>query len=211
MKRILALALLLAAPLWAAAADEYTEGENFRLLGAPLPTQVEASQVEVVEFFWYGCPHCYDFEPYVKAWLKEKSENVVFKRVPAIFRPSWKIHAQAYYTAELLGVLDTLHPALMDAMHKEKRNLADKASMREFFIEQGVTEKAFDDTFGSFLVMSQVARAEQLTRRSGIRGVPSMIIAGRYQPSATSYNDMIRITDFLAQRQLAKADAGSAD
>ncbi len=208
MKRILALALLLVAPLWAfAAADEYTEGQNYRALGAPLPTQVEPGQVEVVEFFWYGCPHCYEFEPHVEEWLKDKPENVVFKRVPAIFRPGWKLHAQAYYTAELLGVLDRIHRPLLDAMHKENRAFVDEEGVREFFIEQGVEEKAFDDTFSSFLVMSRVARAEQLTRRSGIRGVPSMIIDGRYQPIATSYNDMIRITDFLSRKKLAAGPA----
>ncbi len=210
MKRVLALVLLMCAPLWSCAQedaqeDRYTLGENYRALSAPLTTNAAEGKVEVVEFFWYGCPHCYDFEPYVEEWQKEKSDNIEFVRVPAIFRPGWKVHAQAFYTAEMLGVSDKIHRPLLDAMHKHKRQFGDAAAMRAFFLEQGVSGDDFDKTFESFMVMSKVARAEQLTRKSGIRGVPAMVIDGRYQPIAHSFNDMIRVTDYLAHEALAKA------
>ena len=116
--RIFGLLLALAAsPFGPAAAEDYTEGTDYERVSPPIATD-ETGKVEVYEFFWYGCPHCYRFEPYLQKWLENKPDNVEFIRIPAIFNsPRWEVHARAYYTAEILEVQDRIHGPLFSAIH----------------------------------------------------------------------------------------------
>ena len=98
-------------------AAPYNEGEHYEAITPAQPTSSK-DQVEVVEMFWYGCPHCFRLEPFVDRWLKKKPANVKFVRMPGVFRPSWEIHARAYYTAEILGVVDKVHRPMFDAIHE---------------------------------------------------------------------------------------------
>ena len=182
---------------------EYVEGTQYKRLAAPVPT-VDASKVEVVELFWYGCPHCYRLEPDLKKWLKNKPANVVFVRVPAVFRPLWGFHAKVYYTAEVLGVLDQVNPAMFEAMHVQRRKLNSVDEVKALFAQYGVTSEKFDNAFNSFAVDAKVRRATDLTRRYGLEGVPALVINGKYVTDgvmAHGHHGMLQVTDYLISKE----------
>jgi len=186
------------------------EGFEYNLV-KPAMTTSNPAKVEVVEMFWYGCPHCNDFEPTLNKWLETKPDNVNFVRIPAIFRESWIPHARAYYTAEALGVVDKIHSAFFKAVHKDRQRLATQKEIAAFFVIHGVKQEAFDQAWNSFVVQSRVKRAITLTRRSGIKGVPAMLVNGKYRTSATeasinnpggaSNDDMINVVNFLVKKE----------
>jgi thiol:disulfide interchange protein DsbA len=182
---------------------QYTEGVEYERLASPVPTE-DASKVEVVELFWYGCPHCYRLEPYLNKWLKTKPANVVFIRVPAVFRPLWAFHAKVYYTAEVLGVLDKVHEPMFDAMHVQRRKMDTVPEVKALFAKYGVTSEQFDNAFNSFAVDAKVRRATDLTRRYGIEGVPALVINGKYLTDgvmAHGHDGMLRVTDYLISKE----------
>lgn len=183
----------------------YDEGIEYLKITPPVPTE-NSHQVEVVEMFWYGCPHCYHFEPNLVGWLKKLPANVKFIRIPAVFpdRPLWEMHARAYYTAELLGVLDKTHEALFDAIHKYHQRLFDEDSLADFYAKYGVDKKLFKETMHSFGVQMKVDRARELCRRYGIDGVPTLVIDGKYRTFASLTNGedgMLKVTDFLIEKE----------
>ncbi len=184
------------------------EGIEYQTINPPVPTTVNDNQIEVVEMFWYGCPHCYHFEPTLLKWLAHKPKHVVFMRVPAIFNnPLWEIHAKAFYTAEVLGVLDKTHEDFFDAIHQQGRRLATEPEIEDFFVKHGVSAADFKNAFNSFAVYSKVRRAMELTRRYGIDGVPSLIVDGKYRTSgslAGGHEGMIKVLNFLIAKE-AKA------
>ncbi|QBQ54339.1 thiol:disulfide interchange protein DsbA/DsbL [Nitrosococcus wardiae] len=196
---LLSLSLLLISP-WVAAADStFTEGVHYKTVNPPLHP-LQPGKTEVVEMFWYGCPHCYRFEPLLEQWAEAQPEQVAFIRVPAVFRDSWLLHAQAFYTAEALGVLDKVHRPLFDALHLEKRPLKTKQEVANFFATLGVPKEDFLQTFESFAVQGKVQQAVVITRTSGITGVPAMIINGKYRTDASmagSFEDMLKVVDYL--------------
>lgn len=112
---------------------EYAEGFEYERVTPAQPVSTE-NKIEVLELFWYGCPHCYRLEPYLHEWLKTKPANVEYVRLPAILRDSWGLHAHAYYTAEALGVLEKIHTALFDAMHKDRKHIESEESIRQFLL-----------------------------------------------------------------------------
>lgn len=182
---------------------EYVEGTQYKRLAAPVPT-VDASKVEVVELFWYGCPHCYRLEPDLNKWLKNKPANVVFVRVPGVFRPLWGFHAKVYYTAEVLGVLDQVNPAMFEAMHVQRRKMSSVDEVKALFAQYGVTSEKFDNAFNSFAVDAKVRRATDLTRRYGLEGVPALVINGKYVTDgvmAHGHNGMLQVTDYLISKE----------
>jgi len=214
-RTLLALLLPLAA-LSAQAADDIYEGFQYARLETPVePAPSAAGKVEVVELFWYGCGHCYAFEPFLHDWLKRKPEHVEFIRIPAIFNSNqWRLHARAYYTAEVLGIVDKIHTPMFHALHQQKRILNTEQQLATFFAEFGVEEKKFMDTFKSFAVDVKVNRAERLTQRYGISGVPAMVVAGKFRtdgPMAQSYQGMLNVVDHLvAQEHKAATTAVSS-
>ena len=190
----------------ALAADEAPSDALFEIAGQyavidpPQPT-AGPDKVEVVEMFWYGCPHCYHFEPHLEAWLDDKPEYVTFTRMPAVFRRGWIPHAQAFYTAEALGVLDRIHGPLFDALHQDKRKIYSRAELADFFVAQGVDRVDFNRTYDSFAVKSKVKQAIIMTERYGISGVPSVIVNGKYRTSgsmADGFEGMLRVVEVLA-------------
>lgn len=193
--------LLILAPL---AQAEIDEGIEYKLVQPPVRTD-SGNKVEVVEVFWYGCPHCYHFEPMLNTWKKKLAKNVEFKRIPAVFpdRPLWELHARAYYTAELLGILDKIHTPLFDAIHKQGKKLFSMDALADFFANYGVDKATFKDTMQSFGVAMKVNRARDLTARYGIDGVPTIIVDGRYRTHAALTNGqagMLKVTDFLIKK-----------
>ncbi|MCU7797931.1 MAG: thiol:disulfide interchange protein DsbA/DsbL [Candidatus Thiodiazotropha sp. (ex Myrtea spinifera)] len=174
-------------------------GEGWDPIDPPIATSVPDGKVEVVEFFWYGCPHCYSMEPALETWLKNKPENVVFKRVPSPLNASWTVHAQFYYAAEALGVTDQLHEPLFEAMHVKKRKLFDKNSLIDFAVENGVDRQKFSDAWNSFGVYVKVQQARKLGQRYGLDGVPAIGIDGKYKTSGSLAGTYSRMFEIVSQ------------
>jgi thiol:disulfide interchange protein DsbA len=195
-----------------ACAEPYKEGEQYKALAQPQAT-ASADKIEVVELFWYGCPHCYRLEPVIGNWLKNKPDDVEFVRMPAIVGPPWELLAKAYYTAEFLGVMDTVHYALIDAIHKDKKKVVDEAAVQAIFEAQGVSAEDFRNTFNSFAVAVKVNNARMMTKRYAISGVPTIIINGKYNTSgslAGSNENILKVVDYLVEQERQAATAASA-
>ena len=167
-----------------AQAMDIKEGVHYQVLANPQPTDT-GDKVEVLELFWYGCPHCFKLEPTIEKWLEHVPEGAEYRRLPAIFSKVWAINAQGYYAAEALGVLEKTHRALFDAIHVHNQKLYDEASLARFFVSQGVNREDFIKTFRSFAVKTKTNRAGVMTRRYGITGVPAVIVNGKYRTSAS--------------------------
>jgi protein dithiol oxidoreductase (disulfide-forming) len=167
---------------WAAA--DFVEGTQYTRLASPQQTSVP-DKIEVVEMFSYACPHCFHMEPELSAWLKSKPDDVAFVRLPVVFRPDWELLAKAYFTAQILGVLDKTHEALFEAIHEKNQKFGDEAAMQAFFVSQGVSADDFRNTFNSFAVAVKVNSAKLMTRRYAITGVPTFIVNGKFSTSAS--------------------------
>jgi len=178
--------------------------KDYEMINPPQPT-TSGDKIEVVELFWYGCPHCFTLEPYVERWLKRKPENVKFVRMPGMFRPSWEIHGRAYYTAEVLGVVDKVHKPMFEAIHEQKRSLSDEASIMALFKENGVSEKDFKRVFRSFAVETKLRRAKDMGQRYGVRGVPALIVNGKYRTGATKSGGNAKV--FKVVNELVKMES----
>jgi thiol:disulfide interchange protein DsbA len=205
----LATALLAALALGLAAvpagAAEPIEGKQFTRLQMPQPTEPNG-KVEVIEFFWYGCPHCAEFEPLLQAWKKQLPADVSFRKVPAIFRDSWVPGARLFYTLEALGLLDKLNDAVFVALVKQRINLNDELVLLDWVAQQGVDRRAFAAAYHSAAVTDQVRKAAEMTQEYGFGGVPVLIVGGKYMPSLEvgTYAEMLRIVDALIARNRAE-------
>ncbi len=200
---VMATLMVLTVSVAPAQSERLDAAGRYEPIDPPVATE-STDQVEVVELFWYGCPHCFDFEPFVSQWQDNKPDYVSFRRLPAIFRESWEPHARAYYTAQILGVLDRIHLPLFEAMHTHKRRLMTKQELMAFFAEQGVDEAEFSRTYDSFAVDSLVSRAKILQARYGVMGVPAMVVNGKYRTSgseAGSLENVIPVTGILVDRE----------
>lgn len=214
MRKLMALLLLAFSTVACGdtGAAKYTEGVEFQAI-MPQPVDTGKS-IEVREFFWYGCPHCYVFEPQLSAWLKKGlPANAKFVRTPAVFRPDWEVHARAYYTFEALGAIDKLHGAFFDAINKDKRTFADAAAVAAFAAQHGVAKDKFMAAWNSFNVDSQTRKALTLARAYEITGVPSLVVDGKYLTDGAKAGGnvpMLKLTEFLvdkAAKERGKATA----
>lgn len=181
----------------------YVAGEHYTALDAPAPTRAEAGQLEVIEFFVYGCSHCYEFDPMVTEWASELADDVTFRRVPATFGQAGPVYARVFYTAKELGLGQAFHEAFFDGIHQAGRRLVATEDIRAFFVEQGVAGQAFDETFNSEAIDERVANATSLMRAYGVTAVPSLGVAGRFwtNPRQTGgYQPMLDTADFLLDR-----------
>jgi thiol:disulfide interchange protein DsbA len=184
-RRFGALAALLCVFSAVAQAD-LVRDRDYRLIDPPQPVE-SGGEVEVLEFFWYGCPHCYHLEPSLTAWLKHKPDGVVFKRVPAVFSESWVPLTKAYFTMEALGLVDKLNDAVYKAIHEEHMRLQDPRVLFDWVAKRGVDRQKFADTYNSFAVKSRAQHAIDMTKRYDIPGTPSLVVDGKYltAPSMT--------------------------
>ncbi|MCB1829207.1 MAG: thiol:disulfide interchange protein DsbA/DsbL [Chromatiaceae bacterium] len=169
----------------------------------------EGERIQVTEFFLYTCPHCYQLEPHIDAWLKNKPNNVDFDRVPAMFdRDSVLMQGKSYYALRLMGVADQLHPKLFNAIHKEGVLLNTQQEMEEFLAEQGVDLEAYRKAMKSFAVQTQARRASVLGDRYDLRAVPSIIVDGKYRATGLAGEAMMQLTDHLIEK--VKVERGIA-
>lgn len=184
----------------------FVEGKDYTAISPPVDTG-QPGKVVVTEMFWYGCPHCFRFEPYVERWQQGLADDVVFEQVPSSLNPRWTEHARAYYAFKIMGVLDKVHRAFFDAIHVKRQRLTSLDTIAEFAAEQGLDEKLFRETYFSFPVETQVRKNVQTEKRYGHRGVPAVIVNGKYLVSASlagSNERMIDIIDFLVAREKAQ-------
>ncbi len=184
---------------------EYKQNHHYKLIQPEVAVEANENKVEVVEMFFYACPHCNTLESKIQPWLEDKNNRISFKRIPAILGPSWADQAKAYYVAEKLGILDTLHPALLKAIHQDKRKFNDEYSVLNFFVEQGVERQDFIDAYISPEIAEKINYAREMTVRYGLRGVPAIIVNGKYK--TTPYymgekENILDVVDYLIAREL---------
>src|SRR5665647_1074498 len=158
---------------------EIVEGRDYTILPDPRPTE-SGKNIEVLEFFWYGCPHCYDLHPLIKAWLKRMPKDVSFRYIPAVFRANWVPGTKTFYTLEVLGVRDKLHDKVYDAIHLDKIDLSKEDILFDWMAKQGIERQKFIDTYNSFSVQNQASRSAQLSKDYSLSGVPAVVVDGRY-------------------------------
>jgi thiol:disulfide interchange protein DsbA len=201
------LSLLLTPTFSALKAAELVAGTDYDLVKPAQPTQ-DPQKIEVQEFFWYGCPHCLEFEPDLNAWIKTKPDSVNFIRQPAVFNEQWAEHAKAYFTAEALGVADKMNADFFDAIQHQKQKLSTEEELAPFFVAHGVNEAAFHQAYKSFAVDSKMRLANGLAAKYGVTGTPSLVVNGKYLVSpgkAKSFERMIEITNALIKKEQADA------
>lgn len=204
LHNIVCSALLAMLAITNSPAQEFVAGQHYQEVKPAVATSVEAGKVEVLELFWYGCPHCYAFEPQLAEWVKNKPDYVEFVRVPAVFAHNWEIHARAYYAAQQLGVLEKIHQPLFDAIHKQGRKVFSEEELTQFFVDQGVEAEAFKKAYNSFDVDTKTRHAIALTREYGITGVPALIVNGKYRSSAQEAGDfttLLKLVGSLADKE----------
>jgi thiol:disulfide interchange protein DsbA len=191
----------------------WKEGVNYTRLVPAQPTSVPPGQVEVLEFFWYGCPHCYAIDPLVESWRKTKPSYITFSRVPVMWSEGHRSTARLYYTLESLGKLDQLHAAVFKEIHvngdalvaSDPNDTAGAEQIQGAFVQKfGIPEDAFVKAYRSFAVETDLQRAEQLGLRYRIEGVPAFVINGKYfadVASAGSPEHLISLVDDLAAQE----------
>lgn len=193
------LALMLV-PGWAHAGFE--EGRQY--LVVPFPAAVETGKkVEVREFFWYGCPHCYVLEPALTRWLKKLPANAQFVRTPGLAAPQWRIHGQAYYTFEALGVAAKLHEPFFKAVQEQQASYGDEKGIADFAASHGIDRKKFSEAFDSFGVRLKLDKAKQLNEELNINSVPTFVVDGKYLTSpamAEGEDRFFKVVDYLIDK-----------
>jgi thiol:disulfide interchange protein DsbA len=192
--------------------ERFQQGRHYTTLAVAQPTSVGPDKVEVVEVFWYGCPHCYTLDPYVKAWLaKGLPENVEFVRVHAALNRGWQVHARVFYTAEALGILDEVHDDLFREIHVNRNPLNTQERLVEFFAAHGVSESDFLDAFNSMGVQTNLRRADAQVRRYRITGVPAIVVNGKYVTGADKaggYEQLFEVIEFLIAKETQRGGHG---
>ena len=184
------------------------EGSDYLALDKRVPVEAPAGKVEVIEFFWYACPHCNAFEPKLEAWIKKNPADVMVKRVPVAFRDNFVPQQRLFYALEAMGKLDEVHRKVFNAIHVDKLALDKEDSITAWVEKQGVDKAKFAELYNSFAVSTKARKATQLQDAYRIEGVPSLGIAGRYLTSgdmAGTVDNALLVTDYLiAEARKAK-------
>jgi protein dithiol oxidoreductase (disulfide-forming) len=178
----------------------YQEGQDYVALDKRVPADGAAGRVEVIEFFWYACPHCNAFEPRLEQWIAKLPKDVSLRRVPVAFRDDFVPQQRLFYALEAMGKVDELHKKVFYAIHVEKRSLNTQASIGEWLASQGVDRTKFDELYGSFAIQAKATRATKLQNDYKVGGVPALGIAGRFYTDgslAQSMERALQITDWL--------------
>ena len=206
MRKLILCAALAVSSLFALAVQaEPVAGKNYVELASPVPV-AKPGKIEVVELFWYGCPHCYQFESTINPWVEQLPDDVNFRRIPALFGGAWNVHGQLFITLESMQVEQKVHEAVFSAIHKQGKKLASPDEMAEFLASQGVDKDAFLKAYNSFGVKSQMEKAKKLGMAYQISGVPVMVVNGKYRfdlGSAGGAKQALEVADYLIAKERA--------
>jgi thiol:disulfide interchange protein DsbA len=175
-------------------------GSDYLVMDKPAAVEAPAGKIEVVEFFWYSCPHCYAFEPSFEAWSKRVPKDVIVRRVPVAFRDDFGPQQRLFYALEAMGLLDKLHGKVFAAIHLEKQNLSNASQIADWIAKQGVDKAKFMEQFNSFSAATKAARATQLQNAYSVEGVPALGVAGRFYTDgdrAKSMERALQVVEFL--------------
>ena len=192
-------------------AEDYKEGVDYDRVKDQQTSS--GDQVEVLEFFWYGCPHCLVFDPFLHKWVESKPANVEFSRIPVVFRPEWKAHARTYYALQVIGEGERLHADIFNEIQKKRNRLETEDSIYKFVASKNVNVDDFKQAYKSFAVDGMVRKSIGQLKDYNIAGVPAMTVNGKYLitgEKAKSYENMVKIVDFLVKKETA-ADAHRAE
>lgn len=193
----------------AVSAQELVEGQHYEALEEPVETQVDDGQIEVLDVFWYGCPHCYRLQSHVNEWEETLDDDVTMVKMPATMGGDWNTHANAYYAAEELGIAEELHADFFDAIHQDERSMTDSDEIAAFFADYGVSEDEAKEALKAFNVRSNVNKANSRMRDMRLQGVPALVVDGRYvvtPSSAGSLENMPNIADALVEKVREERD-----
>ena len=197
-------AAVAASTVWSPAAQaqvaKFEAGEDYVLLDTRAPVEAPVGKMEVVEFFWYACPHCNAFEPTLAAWIKKLPKDVAFRRVPVAFREDFVPLQRLYYALEAMGLVEQLHAKVFAAIHVEKTDLSKSAAILDWIVKQGVDKAKFSDQFNSFGVANKATKAAQLQNTYKVEGVPALGVAGRAYTDgslAKSMDRALRVVESL--------------
>ena len=173
-------------------------GKEFSLVASPQPTDMK--KIEVLEIFSYACSHCFELDPSIAKWSKKLPSDVAFVRLPAVTNPKWESFGKMYYALEALGEVERLHTDVFNAIHLKNLNLGDEKIAADWLVKQGVDAKKYTDAYNSFGVQGKTARSKQLTTSFGVSGVPTIVVAGKYQTSsymAGSHEAALKVAEHL--------------
>jgi protein dithiol oxidoreductase (disulfide-forming) len=179
-------------PVAQAQAAKIEAGEDYVVLEPRAPVEATAGKIEVVEFFWYNCPHCNVFEPQLAPWVKKLPKDVAFRRAPVAFRDDFIPQQRLYYALEALGLVDKLHAKVFTAIHGERLDLSKNAAILDWVAKQGVDKAKFSEQFNSFSVASKATKAAQLQNAYKVEGVPALGVAGRFYTDGSLAKGMER-------------------
>jgi protein dithiol oxidoreductase (disulfide-forming) len=183
------------------------EGADYIKLDKPAATDDVKGKIEVVEFFWYHCPHCNHFEPALQAWLKKLSPDVHFRRVPVAFRPDFVFDQKLFYTLEAMGKVEQLHSKVFAAIHTEKLDLSSRDTIISWVVKQGLDKAQFTQLYDSFSIGAKATRATQLQNAYNVTGVPALGVAGQFYTDGSLAQNMgraLEIVDYLVAAQRKK-------
>lgn len=183
---------------------QYKEGDYYSTLTAAQGGSSPAGKIEVAEIFWYGCGHCYNLEPVISEWESRLPADVNLVRLPVMWNPTNEIHARVFYTAEALGKRAQISPAMFKAIHIKNQPMTEEPAIQKLFEEFGVSAETFNKTFRSFAVESQLRRARDLTAKYRVKGVPLLVVDGKYLtdgPQIKSHDDLLAVAEELVQRE----------
>lgn len=201
MKKIAALFLLMCFALPSAYA-EFKQEQDYKKVEQQ--ATATGDKIEVLEFFWYGCPHCYQFEPHINKWKASKPDNVEFIRVPTVFHPSWKVQARTYYALEAMGIIEDKHKNIFAAIHNDKVRLDTLEKTADFLAKHGVNKDEFVKNYRSFSIDGKVRKANKLVKNYKVSGVPSIAVNGKYLVDgkmAKNYDRMLDIINHLVDKE----------
>ena len=193
--------------------EKYVAGTHYIELRAPVNTP-DDSKIEVLEAFWYGCSHCFRFEPLVEDWASKAADDVDFRRFPAMWNALMKIHAQIYFTAEAMDAIDAVHDPVFNAINVEGNRLQNEDLIGDLFESKGIARADFEAAFNSFSVRTKVNQAEKRMQDYEIRSTPNMIVNGKYLiatgEAVRTQAEMLEVVDFLVDKE-RRAMARSGD
>lgn len=195
--------VMVLAPAWAQEDHApYAVDEHYRVLDEPVDVE-DSDKIEVREFFSYTCPHCYDAQPIVEDWLKDKPDDVNYVRTPVLFLKNAEPLARAFYVAKNQGILDDVHMAIFGEIHKHREPLFSVPALANFFREYGIKPDRFNELYSSFGVSTKVKQAESLAREYGIRGTPSFTVNGEYvvlRKNLKNDQETFEVVDYLIEK-----------